>query len=130
MFLFRININYLVYFVSWKYYLYICVNIKTNNMNELKLNKIEKLENGFVEIAHITLKIKTINNVINYDIISTGSIIRVKSSHLTDELSILLEWLKKPSSNEDNLRTNESEILIFALDMFKANKKLNDAFKI
>jgi hypothetical protein len=99
-------------------------------MNELKLNKIEKLENGFVEIAHITLKIKTIDNVINYDIISTGSIIRVKSSHLTDELSILLEWLKKPSSNEDNLRTNESEILIFALDMFKANKKLNDAFKI
>jgi len=99
-------------------------------MNELKLNKIEKLENGFVEIAHINLKIKAINNIINYDIISTGSIIRVKSSHLTDELSILLEWLKKPSSNKDNSRTNESEILMFAVDMFEANNKLNYTLKI
>ena len=99
-------------------------------MNELKLKKIEKLENGFVEIAHITLKIKSNNNVINYDVVSTGSIIRVKSSHLIDELSILLEWLKKPSLNKDNARTNESEVLMFAVDMFEANNKLNYTLKI
>ena len=98
-------------------------------MNEIKLNKIETLQGG-VKFAHINLKIKSFNTCIDFDLISTGTIIRVESSHLVGELSILIEWLRKPSENKDNSRTNESEIIMFALDMFEANNKLNETFEL
>jgi len=94
-------------------------------MNELKLNKIETLQSG-VKLAKMTLKIKSITTYTDFNLTSTGTVLRVDSSHLTKELNVLLEWLNKSSENEDNLRTNESEIIIFAKEMFKANDKLNE----
>ena len=98
-------------------------------MNEIKLIEIDDLQGG-VQFAHINLKIKSFNTCINYKLISTGTIIRVVSDHLVSELCILIEWLRKPSDNKDNLRTNESEIIIFAIEMFKANKKLGEIKKL
>jgi len=36
------------------------------------------------------------------------------------------EWLKESSKNDSNLRDNESELRLFAKDMIKTNKKLNE----
>ena len=95
-------------------------------MNELKLNKIETLSGGSVKVAHLTLTMDTIHfgEILTFKLSTAGTNLRIESSHLTRELKHLIEWLNKSSENEDNLRSNESEIIIFARDMIKANELL------
>ena len=97
-------------------------------MNELKLNKIETLSSSSVKIAHLTLTMDTIHfgHILTFKLSCAGHNLRVESSHLTRELTHLMEWLNKSSENEDNLRSNESEIIIFARDMIKANELLKE----
>jgi hypothetical protein len=101
---------------------------KQNKMNKLKLNKIENLSNSSVKIAHLTLIMDTIHfgEILTFKLSCAGHNLRVESSHLTRELKHLMEWLNKSSENKDNLRSNESEIIIFAKDMIKCNEQLKE----
>ena len=100
-------------------------------MNEIKLNKIEKFgQCGGVQLAHLSLQIanNSLKNeyILDFELSSTGTVLRIEGTHLASSLYILLDWLRKPSDNEENLRTNESEIILFARDMIKCNDKLKE----
>lgn len=97
-------------------------------MNQLKLNKIETGSISRIKIAHLTLTMQSIHfgHTLTFRLSCAGTNLRVESSHLTRELKHLMEWLQKSSENEDNLRNNESEIIIFARDMIKANELLKE----
>ena len=41
-------------------------------------------------------------------------------------MRFILDWLEEDSSGKNNLRTNESEIIIFAKEMLKANEQLKE----
>jgi len=97
-------------------------------MNELKLNQIENLGSG-IKIANLNLKLSVVSSYydsINFELRATGIAIRVMSDHTVGELQILLNWLSKDTKDDNNLRTNQSEIILFAKQMIKANESLND----
>lgn len=97
-------------------------------MNKLKLNKIETASNSSVKIAHLNLTMESIHfeHSLTFKLSSAGTNLRIESSHLTRELKHLMEWLNQSSENEDNLRSNESEIILFARDMIKCNEQLKE----
>jgi len=97
-------------------------------MNELKLNKIETLSGSSVKVAYLTLTMGTYfyGEILTFKLSCAGTNLRIESSHLTRELTYFIEWLNKSSENEDNLRNNESEIIMFARDMIKANELLKE----
>ena len=101
---------------------------KQNKMNKLKLNEIKNLSSSSVKIAHLTLTMESIHfeHNLTFKLSTAGTNIRIESSHLTRELNHLIEWLNQSSENEDNLRSNESEIILFARDMIKCNDQLNE----
>lgn len=99
-----------------------------NKMNKLKLNEIKNVSNSSVKIAHLTLTMDTIHfgEILTFKLSCAGTNLRIESSHLTKELKHLMEWLNESSENEDNLRSNESEIILFARDMIKCNDQLKE----
>ena len=97
-------------------------------MNELKLNKIESLGSG-VKVANLNLKLSVVSSYydsIDFKLRATGIAIRVMSDHTVGELQILLNWLSNDSKDDDNLRTNQSEVILFAKKMIKANELLKE----
>ncbi len=97
-------------------------------MNKLKLNEIKNASNSSVKVAHLSLTMGTYfyGEILTFKLSCAGTNLRIESSHLTRELTHLMEWLNKSSENEDNLRSNESEIIIFARDMIKCNDQLKE----
>jgi hypothetical protein len=94
--------------------------MKTMKTNKLKLDKIESLGSG-VQLAHMTLEIK-LGQYCNYvQLSSTGMMLRIETSLLTNEISKLIEWLDE--KDEDNV-DNEIKIMRYAKEMIKANQKL------
>lgn len=95
----------------------------------IKLQEIKKLSLG-TELAclELTLESHALQNFgkATFSITSTGISLRVTSEHSTLELTKFCEWLKESSKNNSNLRDNESELRLFAKDMIKTNKKLNE----
>ena len=90
----------------------------------IKLEKIEK--NNF---AHIDLKLNFTwadgeEKSISFKLVATHHVIRVESTHLISELQLLTRWMST-IKNKKSLRDNESEVLLFAREMFKANETLN-----
>jgi len=98
--------------------------------NIIKLDKIEDLHNG-INIAHFTLEIKLPNyeHGLIFKLSSAGINLRIESSHLIKEINLLLEWLNKSSDNENTLKDNESEIISYAKEMIRCNKKLKEIKK-
>ena len=94
----------------------------------IKLQEIKNLSLG-VELAclKLTLENHTLQNFgkVTFSMTSTGMSLRVTSEHSTLELIKFCEWLKESSKDNSNLRDNESELRLFAKDMIKTNKKLN-----
>ena len=66
-------------------------------------------------------------NKVTFSMSSTGISLRVTSEHSTLELMNLCEWLNQASTDESNLRDNDSELRLFAKEMIKTNRKLNQA---
>ncbi len=95
----------------------------------IKLQEIKKLPLG-TELAclKLTLENHTLQNFgkVTFSMTSTGMSLRVTSEHSTLELIKFCEWLKDSSKDNSNLRDNESELRLFAKDMIKTNKKLNE----
>ena len=95
----------------------------------IKLQEVENLSLG-VELAifSVTLEHPTLANFkkVTFSMSSTGMSLRVTSEHSTLELIRFCEWLKESSKDDSNLRDNESELRLFAKDMIKTNKKLNE----
>ena len=90
----------------------------------IKLEEIDK--NNF---AHIDLKLNFTwvdgeEKSISFKLVATHHVIRVESTHLISELQLLTRWLST-IKNKKSLRDNESEVLLFAREMFKANETLN-----
>jgi len=56
--------------------------------------------------------------------------LRVTSENSVRELKLLCEWLDTPSKDDNNLRDNDAEIRIFAKEMIKTHKKLNQSLSI
>jgi hypothetical protein len=97
-------------------------------MNELKLNKIETFESG-VKVAKLDLKLSVESSYtgsIKFKLNATSLAVRVMSDHTVGELQILLNWLSEDSKDDDNLRTNQSEVILFAKKMIKANESLKE----
>ena len=76
--------------------------------------KLEKIENNF---AYIDLHFSNLTVNRTFKLVVTPHIVRLNSSHLVSELKIFMDWIK----TEDN----ESEIILFAKEIFKANDILN-----
>ena len=90
----------------------------------IKLEEIDK--NNF---AHIDLKLNFIwvdgeEKSTSFKLVVTHHVIRVESSHLVSELQLLTRWLST-RKNKESLKDNQSEVLLFAREMFKANETLN-----
>ena len=95
----------------------------------IKLQEITSLSLGTeLAIFSVTLEHPTLANFkkVTFSMSSTGMSLRVTSEHSTLELMRFCEWLKESSKNDSNLRDNESELRLFAKDMIKTNKKLNE----
>ena len=96
----------------------------------IKLKEITKLSS--VDLANLELKLE--NEALDFKAVflmsSTGLSLRVTSEHSTDELMKLCKWLNKSSEDETNLRDNEAELRLFAKEMIKTNRKLNQAKKL
>ena len=90
--------------------------------NKLKLDKIESLSSG-VQLAHMTLEIKLGQYCNDVQLSSTGMMLRIESSLLTNEISNLIKWLDE---KEDDVNSNESQVMSFAKEMIDANKKLKN----
>jgi hypothetical protein len=97
----------------------------------IKLKQITKLDSN-IDLANLELKleIEALDLKAVFLMTSTGLSLRVTSEHSTDELIKLCKWLNKSSKDETNLRTNESELRLFAKEMIKTNRKLNQAKKL
>ena len=98
----------------------------------INLNEITKLSGG-TEVAQLSLTLKSeslvnfgFNGKATFGLSSTGMSLRVTSEHSVFELKCLCDWLSKESLNKSNLRDNESEVVIFAKDMIKANRQLGE----
>ena len=96
----------------------------------IKLQEITKLDST-IDLAKLSLTLEnhTLRNFgkVTFSMTSTGMSLRVTSEHSTLELIKLCEWLNEASTDESNLRDNESELRLFAKDMIKTNRKLNQA---
>ena len=94
----------------------------------IKLKEITNLLSS-VDLANLELKLE--NEALDFKAVflmtSTGMSLRVTSEHSTDELMKLCKWLNKSSEDDTNLRTNQSELRLFATEMIKTNRKLNQA---
>ena len=92
----------------------------------LKLEKIETLSGG-VDVAHIDLELHFpyLEKTLNVKLRSTHHVLRLMSDHRISDLQLLMDWLNK-SSDKKTLRTNDGEIILFAREMFKANKSLKE----
>jgi hypothetical protein len=100
---------------------------KTQNTKKASLSLKEiQITGGGVEIAHLVLKLDRLGKSITIKLASAGHTLRIESSHLTFELKFILDWLDKDSKKENNLRTNESEIILFAKEMIKASNQLTE----
>ena len=97
----------------------------------IKLQEITKLDST-IDLANLELKleIEALDFKEVFLMSSTGLSLRVTSEHSTDELMKLCKWLNKSSEDETNLRDNESELRLFAKEMIKTNRKLNQAKKL
>jgi hypothetical protein len=96
----------------------------------IKLKEITKLST--VDLANLELKLesKALDLKAVFLMSSTGLSLRVTSEHSTDELMKLCKWLNKSSEDETNLRDNEAELRLFAKEMIKTNRKLNQEKKL
>ena len=92
----------------------------------IKLKEITTFGTGTkLAIFEVTLgKGKFGNLESTFTLSSTGMSLRVINEHSTVELMDLCLWLKEASKDESNLRTNESELRIFAKDAIKLEQKL------
>jgi len=95
----------------------------------IKLTEITKLDLT-VNVAHLdlTLENEAISTKTTFSMKSTGMSLRVTSEHSVGELNILCEWLNTPSKG--NLRNNGGEVRMFAKEMIKTHKKLNQSLSI
>lgn len=93
----------------------------------ITLESIETLTGG-AEIARLdlTLHCQDLGKNFRFRLGSTGNIVKLLSDHKISDLKFLMDWLSKPVDKKKSLRTNQDEILIFARDMFKANKILKE----
>tara|TARA_Y100000361_G_C10889908_1_gene203564 strand:- start:166 stop:459 length:294 start_codon:yes stop_codon:yes gene_type:complete len=90
--------------------------------NKLKLDKIESLGSG-VQVAHMTLEIKLAQYCESVKLSSAGLSLRIESSLLTNEIYQLMKWLDK---KDDEVSSNQSQVISFAKEMIDANKKLKN----
>ena len=88
-------------------------------MNTFKITEIKD------ELAIVELKLITNGEKTTFRIITNGLAFRVASDHSINELELLLEFLRMPSKNDDNLRDMQSEIMIFSKNAIKAHEKFN-----
>ncbi len=97
----------------------------------IKLTEITKLDLT-VHVAHLilTLENEAISTKTTFSMKSTGMSLRVTSENSVGELKVLCEWLNTPSKDDNNLRDNDAEIRIFAKEMIKTHKKLNQSLSI
>jgi len=97
----------------------------------IKLTEITKLDlTVHVASLNLTLENEAISTKTTFSMTSTGMSLRLTSEHSIGELNILCEWLKKPSKDDSNLRDNDSEVRMFAKEMIKTHKKLNQSLSI
>ena len=98
--------------------------------NIIKLDKIEDSHGGS-PVAHFTLILQFPPDECNliFKLSTTGISLRVRSTHLIKEINLLLEWLNKSLDNENTLKDNECEILSYAKEMIRCNKKLKEIKK-
>ena len=92
---------------------------------ELKLEKIETTK-LMTKIAHLELTLDKRGENITVKLATAGHLLNITSSHNTGNMRFILDWLEEASSGKNNLRTNESEIIIFAKEMLKANEQLKE----
>ena len=93
--------------------------------------KLEKIESDLAYIdLTINFTIGQINNQersVTYKLVANHHVLRLKSSHLVSELDIFMKCL---GYSKDDKNTNEAKIILFAKEMFKANKTLNKKIKL
>lgn len=99
--------------------------MKTN----IKLVEITEFGAG-TKLVIMELSRYNSEEMVKFTLTSTGMSLRITSEHSVRELTSLCDWLAKDSRNVTNLRTNESEIRIFAKDKIKANREFNKEFQL
>ena len=95
---------------------------------KLKLNKFKTLSLG-TEIAVVELLLDKYNFIIE----SSGLSFNLVGMYNPEELFTLTDWLKDTSKNNTKKEyptTNQSEVIMFAKDMIKTNKKLKTVLSL
>ena len=97
---------------------------------DLKLSRIETT-GGMTKIAHLEITLDVLGKRLMVEVSTAGLGLRINSSHTISELNIILEWLKEDSElNKETLRNNQSEVVIFAKELIKADKFINSTKSI
>lgn len=95
----------------------------------LKLNEIKQLSLG-IDLAVMTLELECpIEGSGKFTITSTGLSFGIESKNSSNEIFLLADWLRENSKN-DNLRTNQSEIILFAKKMIKMSKEIKESVSL
>lgn len=96
--------------------------------SELKLKEFKTLDlRTKVAVMELSLEDLITHKKGAFTIESTGMSFRVIGDFDSSQLFMLADWLRKESKNKENLRTNRSEIILFAKNMIKINKQLNES---
>ena len=94
----------------------------------LKLKEIKKLDLG-TDLAVVELSLGKHQFIIE----STGLSFKLVGMYSAQELFAITDWLKDISKNnikKEYPTTNQSEVVSFAKDMIKTNKKLKTPFSL
>lgn len=93
----------------------------------LKLKEFKTLDLGTkVAVMELSLEDLITHKKRAFTIESTGMSFRVIGNLDSSQLFMLADWLRE-DSKKDNLRTNRSEIILFAKNMIKINEQLNES---
>ncbi len=91
----------------------------------IKLVEVQEISLGIqVAILNVKLKSEINEDVIKFNVSSTGMSLRLTSEISINELHSISKWLEDKSSDNSNLRDNEAELRLLAKKLIKISNEL------
>ncbi len=91
----------------------------------IKLVEVQEISLGIqVAILNVKLKSEINEDVIKFNVSSTGMSLRLTSEISINELYSISKWLEDESSDNSNLRDNDAELRLLAKKLIKISNEL------
>ncbi len=91
----------------------------------IKLVEVQEISLGIqVAILNVKLKSEINEDVIKFNVSSTGMSLRLTSEISINELYSISKWLEDESSDKSNLRDNDAELRLLAKKLIKISNEL------